>query len=190
MTPPRVTYLVSGAEDVKHCIELLRRTGRPVKGDREVDTVASAELKPGKRYVIVAHGASSGRVMWSRSDSCEPLKWLWVGMRQPPKNVRLYLYSCHAGLKLARHLKHCECFGHSDAVPTPNGSADDIVLEYLDKVDEVVRKSRFDREKWRQVLGEFVNNRLVTEVESLSAPFNVFALLVLRKSLGFSDEHF
>jgi hypothetical protein len=184
-----VTYLVSGDGSVSPSEKILERAGRRVRFDTQVDIKAARALKPGQRYVVVAHGTPDGVVMWFRSDATRSARWLWRGMPNPPTGARIYLYSCYAGKELPHTLKHCECFGHTDEVPMPAKHSGDVVVNYLDAVHELMVRSSFDRVSWREELGRTINDALVRELESPSKSFmNVPKLLLLRKSLGYVDE--
>jgi hypothetical protein len=186
-----VTYLVSGDQDICPCHELLRRTsryrGRRVRHDAEVSETAADEMISGRSYVVIAHGSKDGTVKWFRSDTGSAARWLWVGMRRPPRGARVYLYSCYAGRKLPHFLRYCECFGHTDVVPMPRGGGKDAVLAFLDQVDRVLRDSPYDAEVWRVRLGAYVNAAFVKAVENPSPLGNALPLFILRKSLGFVD---
>jgi hypothetical protein len=144
-------------------------------------------LRVGGRFVVVAHGRSDGTVLWFWSTTRSGARWLWVNMPNPPKDVRVYLYVCLAGAKLARFLRRCEAFGHSDVVPMPTGGAQEVVLRYLDQVDRLMR-SDIPPSDWRARLGHYVNDAYVAEVSQPTSLLAAPLLLMLRRSLGFYDE--
>lgn len=187
-TKGRPIYLVSGDSNIRPSDENIRKTGRRVRFDREVNIRAAVELKPGGRFVVVAHGRSDGTIMWFRSDRGTADRWLWVGMTKPPRAVRLYLYACHAGKQLPRQLKHCECFGHVDKVPTPTDGQKHRVLEFLDEVDRLVRDPTLTVEDWRLQLRKFVDDAVVKETENPTDWRDALTLQYLRRSLGYADD--
>jgi hypothetical protein len=152
-----------------------------------VAAVAADELHEGGRFVVVAHGRADGTVLWFSSNAGTVIRWLWVGMPRPPKKARVYLYACLAGRKLSRFLKHCDAFGHSDVVPMPTGGAQGVVLRYFDEVDRLMRRDG-TTQHWRATLGRYINDVYVKEIEQPTGLLTVPALLMLRRSLGFSDE--
>ena len=176
-------YLVSADANIKPSDEVLRRTGRRVRYGAEVDKEAAIAMKPGGRFVVVAHGRDDGTVMWLGGDDDRPGRWLWIGMRKPPKESEVYLYSCRAGKKLPRHLKHCKCLGHVDVVPSPLGGRKDVVIGFLDEVDRVMRISTSPVE-WHQGLVAYVDSLYVKAVERSATLGYFLPLLILRKSLG------
>ncbi|MBA3578978.1 MAG: hypothetical protein H0W42_03235 [Gemmatimonadaceae bacterium] len=180
-----ITYLVSGDENIRPCDKVLKRTARRVRYDTEVSHNAQDELKPSRRFVVVAHGRRDGTVMWFRSDEGAAAPWLWIGMRKPPKGAHIYLYSCHAR-KIARHLRHCMCFGHGGVVPMPTGAKNDVVLAYLDQVDRVMREQSYGVAEWRAALNAYVDQAWVSEAEDPTEGDHEKALTlhILRKSLG------
>jgi hypothetical protein len=181
-----VTYLVSGDSDIHPSDENIRRSGRRVRHGKGVDGDARIVLRSGRRYVVVAHGNRKGTtVSWFREDWSTAQRWLYVGMKRPPRGVRLYLYSCHAGKKLPRFLKKNEVFGHTDEVPTPTGVSKDIVLAYFSEVEALFKLSDFDREHWRTTLGEYVNRLLLAETQQRTTISAAAVLQILRKSLGY-----
>jgi hypothetical protein len=183
-----VTYLVSGDHDIRPCDVILRKSGRRVRHDREVDRTASREIRPGKKYVVVAHGNADGTIMWCRSEEGVSAKWLWVGMSSPPRGARLYLYSCRVGRVLPRYLKQCECFGHLDVVPMPVATKNDVVLAYLDQVDQLMNQPAFGVEDWRQRLTAYVNREYVNAILKSAPLASVLPLIQLRRSLGYRDD--
>ena len=183
----RVSYLVSGDEQIRPSHENLRKAGRHVRHDGEVNDDASTELRGGKCFVVIAHGSADGTLRWYKSSRGSSLPWLWVGMPNAPRHVRLYLYSCKAGRKLPRYLKHCEAFGHVDEVPMPTAPVEPIVLGYLAEVDRLVSASDFDQSAWRQALAAYVDRAYVQEVENPTGMLGSSALLLLRRSLGYPD---
>lgn len=163
----------------------IRRTGRRVQHGVEVDGDASVALKAGKRYVVVAHGIEKGTtVLWFRDDWKKARRWLFVGMKTPPKDTRVYLYCCYAGKKLPHFLKGCEVFGHTDTVPTPIGPSRDIVLAFFGEVEKLL-KTDFDHDTWRAALGDYVNRLYAAEVQNPTSIWGAPVLAILRKSLGF-----
>ncbi len=185
-----ITYLVSGDEDIHPSHENIQRTGRRVRHGRQVDGDARRVLRPGHRFVVVAHGNRAGNtVSWFRDDWDDAQPWLYVGMKQPPRGARIHLYSCFAGKKLPRFLKKSEVFGHKHAVPTPTGPAKAIVLAFFDQVEPLFDLADFDREHWRTTLGEYVNELLVQETANLHQSARSMAVLqILRKSLGYLHD--
>jgi hypothetical protein len=183
-----ITYLVSGEESIRPSHQNLRRTGRTVRFDTEVDEHAAVALKTGRRFVVVAHGRADGTVMWFSSARGVSVPWLWVGMERQPSGSRIYLYSCKAGEQLPQHLDRCECFGHVDDVPMPTASTRTVVLRYLNQVDRLVGDPESDVNTWRQRLGEYVNRRLMAEADNPTHFMNSVALQLLRRSLGYVDE--
>ena len=184
---PVVTYLVSGDSTISPGDRILKRSRRNVRYDTQVNRSAATAMKAGSRYVVIAHGNPDGTVMWFRSDSPPASPWLWSPMANPPKKARIYLYSCHAGKELPRFLKSCECFGHTNVVPTLIGGANDVVLRYLNEVPRLMESSTYNAKDWRAHLGRFVNDALVREVQNSTAILAVYKLLMLRKSLGNFD---
>jgi hypothetical protein len=108
-------------------------------------------------------------------------------MPNPPQGARIYLYACLAGERLARFLRRCEAFGHSDVVPMPLDGAKRVVLRYLDEVDRLMRGDE-PIGNWRKRLGRLVNEAYALEVERPTGLLNATALLMLRRSLGYVDE--
>jgi hypothetical protein len=182
-----ITYLVSGDDDIRPADSVIRRTGRRVRYDNEVNDEAATELRPGKLYIVVAHGSEHGTVSWFKSSRNTVQSWLWVDMPRPPRNVRVYLYSCRVGRRLPRFLKHCEAFGHVDVVPMPLDAATDLVLGFLAQVELLMTSSEFDPDEWRRQLGEYVNRLLVQEVEARTGLLTGSLLVMLRRSLGYVD---
>lgn len=184
-----LTYLVSGDADIRPSDENIRRSGRRVRHGGEVDGDARVALTTGKHFVVVAHGNRKGTaVSWFRDDWKDARRWLYVGMQDPPAGARVYLYCCYAGIALPRYLKKSDVFGHVDVVPTPVGPSRDVVLAFFSQVEALFGEAEFDRERWRKTLGAYVNELYVKEVLSPSATWTAAVLLMLRKSLGFSDE--
>jgi hypothetical protein len=182
-------YLVSGDENIRPSHENLRRSGRRVRYDTQVNDNAALELKARGRFVVVAHGRSDGTIMWFSSARGNAAAWLWVGMETPPVGTRFYLYSCYAGEKLHAHFQRCECFGHSGEVPMPTSGTRKVVLRYLDEVDRLIQNHKSELSTWRATLGAYVNRLLVEEAEKSNGSFiNSVALQMLRKSLGYVDE--
>ncbi len=181
-------YLVSGDENIRPSDDNLRRTGRRVRFDDDVDDDAAVELREGKAFVVLAHGQANGTIKWFKSSRGSSARWLWVGMPRPPRRARLYLYSCHAGRRLPHFLKHCEAFGHVDVVPMPVGEARDAVLGFLTQVDWLVSDTPFDFDEWRGHLAEYVNRKYAAEVENPTGISIAGSLLVLRRSLGYDDS--
>lgn len=185
---PSVLYLVSGDANIRPSHTNLRRAGKRVRFDVEVSDDAFQEFKAGKRYVVVAHGTADGKtVKWFKSATGASRPWLWVGMRRPPRDARIYLYACHAGRKLPRYLRSCEAFGHLDEVPMPTGGARDAVLGFLSEVEAVVANWPHNAATWRAHLADFVNRAYVAEIEGRTGLLTGQALLLLRKSLGSID---
>jgi hypothetical protein len=180
---------VSGDDNIRPSHENLRRSGRRVRYDTQVDHNAARELKARGRFVVIAHGRSDGTVMWFSSARGTAARWLWVGMKAPPVGARLYLYSCYAGKELPTCLNRCECFGHSDEVPMPTKGTKKVVLRFLDEVDRLIQNHKTKVSSWRATLGAYVNRALVEEAEKADSDFmNSVALLLLRRSLGYTDE--
>jgi hypothetical protein len=158
-----------------------------VRSDNEVGAVAAGELNPGGRFVVVAHGRADGTVLWHSSKTGSTVRWLWVGMSDPPRDARIYLYTCFAGRKLSRFLKKCDVFGHCDVVPMPTGGAQGVILLYLDEVDRLMRSDPAT-DQWQTILARYVNQAYTAEVQQPTGLLNTAALLMLRRSLGFSDD--
>ena len=182
-----ITYLVSGDDNIRPTDAVLRRSGRRVRSDDEVGPVAAMELRVGGRFVVVAHGRADGTVLWHSAKTGVSVRWLWVGMSNPPHDARVYLYACLAGRRLPRFLKRCDVFGHSDVVPMPTGGAQEVVLLYLDEVDSLMR-SDAAIDKWQEMLARYVNQAYAAEVQQPSGLLKTAALLMLRRSLGFTDD--
>lgn len=183
------TYLVSGDEDIRPSHENLRRKGKRVRFDTQIHEEPSRAIKSGRRYIVIAHGNSSGTVKLFRTDWNESRRWLYVGMGQPPSGARIYLYSCHAGRKLPRFLRNCLALGHVDVVPTPVGGAAKVVLRFLNRVEQSI-KGDFDASQCREELGRFVNSALIKALDGGDI-LDVPTLVMLRRSLGnpdYSDE--
>lgn len=178
---------MSGDETIKPSDEVLRRAGRRVRFDNQVDDDAAVELKEGKRFIVVAHGQSNGTVRWYKSSTGNAERWLWVGMERPPKRTRVYLYCCKSGAKLPHFLSGCEVFGHIDVVPMPTGGAQDVVLGFLSVVERLVSSTDFDFALWRAHLARYVNREYAAEVEAPRGMLRTSALLMLRQSLGNLD---
>lgn len=178
-----ITYLVSGDEDIRPSHENLRRSGRRVRYDDEVDLNAAQALRQRRRYVVVAHGRPDGTILWFNSAAAARVRWLWVGMPDPPTSLRLYLYSCNAGPQLSRFLHDCDCFGHSSTVPMPTDGARVVVLDFLSQVDRLVRSRNFDAATWRSALSAYVNEEWERELENRTSPLKASALQMLSESL-------
>ncbi len=169
-------------------ITVLRKSGRYVRHDNDVDELAARILRGRNRFVVVAHGSDDGTIHWFKSDRGTSDRWLWVGMKKPPKNARVHLYACSAGTKLVPSLKQCESFGHSDSVPMPVGRQRHVVLGFLDRADRALRRSTYDVDAWRKELGDYVNQALDVESrKKKNALLNVSLLLKLRRSLANAD---
>jgi len=177
------TYLVTGAPDVSPSDQNVRRSGRRVRFDTQVPNRAASAIRAGRRYVVIAHGDSEGTVFWFRSDLGSSVKWMWVGMRDAPRAARVYLYCCHVGPELTRFLKRCESFGHCSSVPAPVDEAEAIVLDYLSKVDELMRRNTFDAGNWRKELQDHVAQRLSDELDVGTSVRSISTWLMLGNSL-------
>lgn len=182
-------YLVSGGDDVAPAVVGLQARGRHVLHDDAVHDDAhhtlhhTAEL--GSHFVVVAHGRADGTVRWYKTARATAEDWLWVGMPNPPQNVRIYLYCCHVGKHLPGLLANCEAFGHVDSVPIPNGVDDALILDFLDQVEELVHEEIFDREEWRTRLIAYVEAAFAAEVEQPSSLLGAPTLFLLLRSLGY-----
>lgn len=184
----RIKYLVSGAGDIYPSHAVLLKSGRHVRHDNDVDPSAARALRGASSFVVVAHGSDDGTVHWFRSDRGTSERWLWVGMKRPPKRARVHLYACWAGGKLVPFLTGCESFGHSDSVPMPIGRQRHVVLRFLDRADEALRRSRYEVEAWRKELGDYVNQELVKASRRAKIPLLTMGLLlILRRSLDYVD---
>jgi hypothetical protein len=183
-----LTYLISGDQNIHPSHENIRRSGRRVRHGHEVDGNVRLALQRGKRFVVVAHGNEKGTsVAWFRRDWKEPKRWLYVGMAAPPVGTRVYLYCCYAGIELPRYLKKSEVFGHTHEVPMPIGPAKDVVLAFFSEVDRLMRQRTFDRALWRNALLNYLASAFAAEVLSPTTPWSAAVLLMLLRSLGFSE---
>lgn len=125
--------------------------------------------------------------MWFNSDVGRPVRWLWVGMRNPPRRARLYLYACSAGERLCHFMRHCVSMGHSKVVPMPSARANDVVMRYLDEVDRVLADAALDPNDWKNHLAQFLDDELVRVVENPDDMLDVPTVHILRRSLGYVD---
>lgn len=183
------TFIVSGAPDIGTAAAALKRAGFRVRHDGDVADSASAALRRGSRSIVVAHGDENGTVHFFKTSNGRSIRWLWVGMTNPPAGCRVYLYSCLAGKKLAKHLKRCDCFGHVDVVPMPQSVADDPITEYLRVAQTIVdRKSPFNRAAWRAELLAYVTERYLAAIENHGEPLHVYLFLLLMRSLGGKND--
>lgn len=174
-----ITYYVSGAPDVQNSLANLIATGRNViDGNGLADAVAA--LTPGQRFVLVAHGETDGRVYIREAED----PWLWVGMDPSPAGARIYLYSCCAGPLLSEYLGGCECIGHATSVPMPDGTDADIVIQYLDFIDELMSGAIFDRNDWYEQIALYLGERLSDEVEAPTTLRAPILLSMLGRSIG------
>jgi len=180
-----VKYLVSGDRDIHACHKNLEKSGRHVLHGNAVGDAETA-LAAGAPFVVIAHGSEDGTtVFWCRDPAAASKPWLFVGMTNPPKQARVYLYCCHAGKGLPAFLADCEVFGHVDEVPAPMGPAKRIVLDYFAQVERVLA-AVFDLSEWRRVLIDYVDQLFATEVlrPASSSSTNTVVLAMLMKSLG------
>lgn len=182
-------YLVSGSDDIISAVGALQSRGRLVRHDNDVDDEAHEALRGspelGNRFVVLAHGRRDGTVRWHKTARGTSANWLWVGMPNPPRHARLYLYCCHTGIHLPGSLAECEAFGHVDRVPIPEGEGDALVLDFLEQVDALMQGAVFDREAWRQQLIGYVQVAYAAEVEAPSGLLGAPTLLLLLRSLGY-----
>lgn len=180
-------YLVSGDPDILPSHEIIRQRGKLVSHDDDIGERAGEFLTANDYYILVAHGGPR-TVRLFRSTWGEQRPWLFVGMSEPPQGIRLYLYSCSAGLELPDFLDSCEAFGHVDRVPMP--TAGDGVCEFLAKVEEVLHQE-YDRDAWASELASFVNQRFVSAIRDAEQGGQDFRApliwTMLRKSLGSRD---
>lgn len=121
--------------------------------------------------------------MWFDSTVKRAVRWLWVGMPDPPQSLRLYLYSCNAGPRLSRYLRSCDCFGHSSPVPMPTDGAKTAVLAFLSRADLLMESSHFEAAAWRKALSDYVNEEWERELENRTGPLKALALQMLSESL-------
>lgn len=183
-----LTYLVSGAPDIYPTHEILRQTRRVVHHDNEVSDSAARALRKNRAYVVVAHGSADGTVTWHKTAGDSTAKWLWIGMQHPPRKSRVYLYACSAGTRLVPFLKHCEVFGHSNVVLMPIGKYRGPVLQFLGRVDQLLRGSPYSVENWRTELAKYVNAALAREARKPNSEFEKIAVwMFLRRSLEYVD---
>lgn len=69
----------------------------------------------------------------------------------------------------------------------PTGGAQEVVLRYFDEVDRLMRRDGTIQD-WRVSLARHVNEAYVEEIERPTGMLKAPALLILRRSLGYSDE--
>jgi hypothetical protein len=63
-----------------------------------------------------------------------------------------------------------------------------VVLRFLDRADEALRRSRYEVEAWRKELGDYVNQELVKASRRAKIPLLTMGLLlILRRSLDYVD---
>jgi hypothetical protein len=182
-------YLVSGAEDIVSAVGALQSRGRAIVHDNDVHDEAHEVLREGpdggRHFVVVAHGSKDGTIRWHKTGRGTSELWLWVGMPNPPQQVRIYLYCCHVGIHLPGLLGGCEAFGHVDRVPIPADETDALILDFLDQVDALMQEPAFDAEGWRQHLIGYVQAAYAAEVEVPTALLGAPTLLLLLRSLGY-----
>ena len=130
-------FIVSAEGDSKYAVRMLRGEGWTVLTGKVVPRRARRALLAGSRRIILGHGereelwlACGGRRASER--------WLWVGMRQPPRDARLYLYSCWCGCRLAPALRTNFVVGHYNEVPIPTRLTRAVVLPFLSKVFQLM----------------------------------------------------
>jgi hypothetical protein len=177
------TYLVSGAPDIAPSHKNLRRRGKVVRYDTEINGNACVAMRHGRRYIVIAHGTQEGVVQLFRTDWNESRRWLYAGMPHPPKGASIYLYACHSGTALPRALRHCVVAGHFEVVPTPVDEARDVVLAFLSKVEALVASGATAAE-CRLALEKYVDKQLADAADN--ANIIRFPILhMLRKSLDY-----
>jgi hypothetical protein len=188
-----ITYYVSGDEDIEPSSDNLRESGRAVVHGEEIDPEVIRAFPEGGRFVVVAHGNEAGTVFCRRGVAEPQSRWLWVGMDPRPALTRVYLYCCKAGPRLSAFLQECECFGHGDSVPMPAGPDADLVLEYLDAVDELMVQDQFEREPWRAQLQAWVAERMERATQDCSEtnyrPLVIWAMLARSLADGHDGVH-
>ena len=184
----RVTYLVSGDANIQPSHKILRKSGKRVRYDIQVHAKAAVELRIGQRFVVVAHGRADGTVLWFSSARGTAQPWLWVGMPTPPRDTRLYIYSCMAGKKLSPFLDRCETLGHKDVVPMPLDGSRLAVLGFLNKVDRLLGDQSLSPQDWAKELARYVNKTLSAEAEKpVPSLGTITAMLYLRRSMDYAD---
>lgn len=181
-----VTYLVSGHVDIAPTHENLRRAGRRVRHDRDVDLDAARALR--SPAIVISHGSAAGTITWVSSVDGVERDWLWVGMDQAPQNVRVYLYSCSAGPALRRFLRSSEVLGHCDRVPMPVDNARDVVISFLGEVEKAMLIRQSTAADWEARIGKYINARVAEALEGLTSDGDAVALLYLQKSLGYAID--
>ena len=184
----RVTYLVSGDTNIHPTHHVLRKSGKRVRYDIQVHAKAASELKIGRSFVVVAHGRADGTVLWFSSARGTAQPWLWVGMPTPPRDTRLYIYSCMAGKKLSPFLNRCEALGHKDVVPMPLEGSRRAVLGFLNEVDRLIADQSLHPQDWAKELARYVNETLSTEAERPTPHLGtITAMMYLRRSMDYAD---
>jgi hypothetical protein len=183
----KTSYIVSGANDIAPSDKVIRRSGRRVLYDTEINQDAKQVLKKDARYVVIAHGSPSGTVSLYRTDWGESRPWLFVSMPHPPTGTRMYLYSCHVGNKLPRSLKKCEVSGPLDVVPMPVGFAKNVVLAFFAEIEKLLLdEPKCEPKKWNEKLSKFVNTQIALETEKENLQ-TLTILAILRRALGYGD---
>lgn len=182
-----IWYLVSGDADIRPSDENIRRSGRRVRYDSDVDPEARRELRAGHRFVVVAHGRADGSVLWSSSANGARQRWLWADMANPPAGARVYVYACSAGPRVLSALRQCEAFAHIDSVPMPVSHARNIVLKYFNEIDRLLADLHNTSADWHAHLAQYVNDAYADEVERPSSMLGSSVLYMLRRSLGNVD---
>lgn len=185
----RVTYLVSGEENIRPSHRILRQAKRRVLYDDQVSEHAANELIPGQSFIVIAHGSGNGTITWFSSARGSADPWLWVGMQAPPQGCHLYLYACKAGKKLVPFLDQCEVLGHADVVPMPLDSYKLAVMGFLAKAHQLIANPKKKPGEWAKELMHYVNQTLIAESNAPNGGSweTVATMLMLRKSMNYAD---
>jgi hypothetical protein len=177
----QTAFIVCAQPESRYAAQELRARGWAVLTGRRVSSRAHKVLGAGSRRIVLGHG--SDEELWLACGShASSIRWLWVGMKAPPHRVRLYLYSCHCGRRLAPWLRNCFVFGHYRPVPIPSRETHTVVLPFLEKVFVLIDSgSHASPAAIRRVLKRLAAELL--RVHFLSGGLPLMAALVLSESL-------
>lgn len=133
----QTAFIVCAKADQRYGVKLFRQEGWVVRSGVTVSIHAGRALPAGSRSILVGHGEPAA--FWLACGGyARSRKWLWAGMPRPPKDARIYLYSCSCASRLAPSLRSNFVVGHYKDVPTPRQENRAVVLPFLRKVFELM----------------------------------------------------
>lgn len=133
-------FIVCAKRDSKYAVRMLRDEGLMVLSGRSVSREARRMLVKGSPRIVIGHG-EPGELWLASGRRLVAEQWLWVGMPQPPREARLYLYSCWCGCRLAPSLQRNFAVGHFGEVPIPGHGTEAVVLPFLQRVFQLMDRS-------------------------------------------------